>query len=120
MNADDAILGAVNNNGVVSADYQYQLVIQFSTAGLTQGDIDVLFDLEGILQDFKGPFELDAHDIGSGEMNLFVQTDNPAAALEAIRPMISVPYPWRAAYRRTNSETYVPLFPSDLENFAVT
>jgi hypothetical protein len=66
--------------------------------------------------------EMDGHDFGSGEMNIFILTDDPVATFslvqqtdEFIRPSKDM----RAAYRRLHGEDYVCLWPPELSHFHV-
>ena len=62
----------------------HQLVIQFPESGFA--DLDDLVRYEDALIDSLGDaHEVDGHDIGSGEVNFFVFTDDPAIALRLIR-----------------------------------
>ena len=65
---------------------------------------------------------LDGHDAGSGEMNLFLFTNLPAAAFEHIKPIVakhSLLEQSTAAYRPTDGEDFVPLWPEGLQTFEV-
>ena len=67
--------------------------------------------------------QVDGHDSGSGESNIFVITDHPASTFEQVRPSLeragclaSV----RVAYRDLASEDYTVLWPEgSTEEFAV-
>ena len=58
---------------------QYQLVLQFS--GDSLGDYDAMLALEDdLIQEF-GHADVDGHDIGSGETNIFLVTSEPDIAI---------------------------------------
>jgi len=103
---------------------RYQLVIQFK---LRDDDIrlqDQVLALEDDLLEHLDPDEvdLDGHDAGSGEMNLFLFTDDPAAAFAQIKPIItahSLLDQSTAAYRPADGEDFVPIWPAGLQKFEV-
>ena len=92
----------------------HQLVIQFPESAFA--DFDDLVRYEDALIDSLGDaHEMDGHDIGSGEVNFFVFTDDPAIALRVIRDarggvLLSHPEV-RAASRLVEGEVYEPLWP---------
>ena len=101
---------------------EYQLVLQFSISEST--DFDDLIDLEGrLILALGGDHVVDGHDFGSGEMNLFIHTDDPVAAFELCRPGIqpTLLATLKAAYRELSGDDYSWIYPqySDTE-FRVT
>ena len=55
---------------------RYQLVLQFSAEG--PQDFETLVDLEKLIaKRLPADSNLDGHDFGSGEFNIFVLTDRP-------------------------------------------
>ena len=66
-------------------------------------DFDRLVNLEKkLMQELASVGELDGHDFGQSEFNIFVLTDEPAPAFEKARGCIekqALPYDWRPAYR---------------------
>lgn len=91
----------------------YQLVLQFPEAAFS--DFDTLVRCEDELITVLGDrHDVDGHDIGSGEVNFFVITDDPQGALMKIRrsPARLLSHPGlRAAARRVDAEEYQPLWP---------
>jgi hypothetical protein len=66
--------------------------------------------------------EVDGHDMGAGEMNIFVNTDVPERAFEHIHRILAeerLSETARVAYRRGNGEQYTVLWPVGLEYFRV-
>jgi len=62
----------------------HQLVIQFPQSAFP--DFDELVGYEDVLILTLGDaHEVDGHDIGSGEVNFFVLTDDPTGALQTMR-----------------------------------
>ena len=59
---------------------KYQLVLQFNASSIE--DFDAMVALEEDIERVLGEnHEVDGHDYGSGEMNIFVHTNDPAQAL---------------------------------------
>jgi hypothetical protein len=66
---------------------KYMLVMQF--AGDSEKDFEALIGLEDQLtQALPEDAEVDGHDIGSGQGNIFIFTDNPQSAFDAARPVL--------------------------------
>lgn len=65
---------------------------------------------------------VDGHDFGSGEMNIFIETDRPTEAFaDAVNALREGPR-WgnlRAAYREARGDTYEILWPRSLRKFSV-
>lgn len=69
--------------------------------------------------------EVDGHDVGSGEMNIFVLTSTPNRAftvLTALPPMTPFMMDLKAAYRdlEASDDRYVTLHPTGTTCFSVT
>lgn len=99
----------------------YQLVLQFPQSG--SAGFETMVSIEHVLSEaLSGSSEVDGHDIGSDEFNIFIWTDDPAGAfaeierLPAIRPFLGC---LRAAHRPADSETFTPIHPPGLTDFAV-
>ena len=93
---------------------KYQLVLQFPAS--TEEDFDKLIALEDSLEAaFKNAHDVDGHDFGSGEMNVFIFTNDPKAALGSAKDLIesSGLNLQKAAYRDVEGEDYTLLFPED-------
>jgi hypothetical protein len=93
----------------------HQLVIQFPEAAFW--DFDAMVRFEDSLCEVLGErHDVDGHDIGSGEVNFFVFTDDPRAALaeiqEGLGDRFRHPGP-RAAARLVDGEDYELLWPVD-------
>lgn len=103
---------------------RYQLVIQFKMRDddyALQGRVQVLED-DLIANLDPGVADFDGNDVGSGEMNLFLFTDEPAAAFAHIKPIMtahSLLDQSTAAYRPTDGVDFVPIWPEGLQNFDV-
>jgi hypothetical protein len=100
---------------------KYQLVVQFQA--LSADDFGRLVTLEEALRGaLEGFAEVDGHDFGAGEFNIFVHTDEPKGTFERIREVVNGPRPehqMRAAYRDFDEEEYTILWPPNLREFKI-
>ena len=65
---------------------------------------------------------VDGHDAGSGEMNIFLLTDDPLQAFQDVRKLldgIRATDTLRAAFRELTSDDYKILWPPGLASFSV-
>lgn len=97
------------------------LVLQWP--GTTEADFDALIEMEDALESGLGETgSVNGHDFGSGEMNIFVATDQPIEVFAMARRILSDRPTWsdiRAAFRDANGETYDVLWPPGLTEFRV-
>jgi hypothetical protein len=98
---------------------KYQLVLQWS--GSSQEDHDAVVtmtdDLEHALGDAA---DVDGWDFGSGEMNIFIYTDEPQAALGPAKAVLEAHgrvSGLRAAYRDVEGDDFTVLWPETLASF---
>ena len=100
---------------------KYQLVLQFR-AECTQ-DFDELVFLEDLLiKNLPSISEVDGHDIGSDEFNIFVLTNQPRESFGAAEKIIQQHHPQRplkAAYRELDKDEFVILWPPGLQQFKI-
>lgn len=100
---------------------KYQLVLQFPAKSLD--DYDVFVDLEEILRQKISDFgEIDGHDLGSGEMNIFIITNDPVKTFDHIKPIIvnhNFMSILKAAYRKLEGQEFKILWPVQLKQFRV-
>ena len=96
------------------SDPTHQVVVQFPEDAFV--DFDALVSLEDSMCEILGDrHDVDGHDIGSGEVNFFVFTDDPRAALSLL--IQAGPGDWlsnplvRAAARLSDGEDYEVLWP---------
>jgi hypothetical protein len=100
----------------------HQLVIQFPLRKAMPDvvDLDALVALEGRLeQDANGEYEVDGHDAGAGEMNIFILTDDAVSTFNVIKGKLPDEPSWRAGFRDLDSDDYTPLAPAGLAIFEV-
>jgi len=86
-------------------------------------DFDAMIELEDVISRGLGPLgDVDGHDVGSGEMNIFVVTDDPHGSFEKIKslpdaiPLLPV---MKVAFRRVDGEDFSILHPIGLTDFEV-
>lgn len=91
----------------------YQLVIQFEASELR--GFDELVALESSLADLAGlQAEVDGHDAGAGEMNLFLLSDHPEVAFAQCLPAVQASsLRFRgAAFRALGADAFTRLWPA--------
>lgn len=102
---------------------KYQLVLQWPNTDPTDFEHLVYFEntLESRLSRHLG--RVDGHDIGSGEMNIFIVTDRPEEAFAECRALIRssrLVSGLSAGYRPFDGEEYTRLWPeAELAPFAI-
>jgi hypothetical protein len=93
----------------------YQLVLQFKNNSCL--DLDMLVELEDDLRQLvMSMAEVDGHDIGAGEMNIFVLTDDPVGTFERAKPLLadsSLLHEVAVAYRYLRSDDFIVIWPED-------
>lgn len=99
---------------------KYVLVAQFPEPVMSY---DKVMDLEDVfINKLEGIAEIDGHDIGSGEINYFIFTNNVTEVCEKILPLLTDELKGvvKVAYRDAEGEDYSVLYPSDLASFQVS
>ncbi|SRR6266404_6136596 len=100
---------------------KYQLVLQWPA--VSEADYDRMISLEEMIERGLGDVGIvDGHDIGSGEMNIFVHTDNPKPVFEKIKALLAVGghlQELKAGYRNFEEDEYTAVYPDGLKHFAV-
>jgi len=95
---------------------EYQLVLQFRGDSLE--DLDATAALEDELtQQLGDSAEVDGHDVGSGETNIFIITSDPLATFHRTRPVLERSQRLQtvtAAYRELEGEHYTVIWPEGL------
>jgi hypothetical protein len=97
------------------------LVLQLQASSIN--DYDTLIELEDRIIACIGHLgEVDGHDMGAGEMNIFVRTDHPESAFERIKSLLGtkdfLPQ-LKVAYRDVGKDSYTILHPTDLKQFSI-
>jgi hypothetical protein len=100
---------------------KYQLVLQWPAASIK--DYDRLIEIENALaENLSSRSEVDGHDAGSGEMNIFIHTDDPKRAFNEVKAVLCSRNFWdsaRIAYREGTRSEYTILWPESLSEFRV-
>jgi hypothetical protein len=96
---------------------RYQLVLQFF--GDSLADLDGLALVEERLNATLGDIgDVDGHDFGSGQANIFVLTEDPRGAFALALPVLNeceVLATMRAAFRDIEGENYTVVWPRDFQ-----
>ena len=97
---------------------RYQLVLQFPEWFI---NLDSLVALEDELIASLDDADVDGHDVGSGEANIFLFTESPQRTFSVIRDLLNEDQlkNVKAAYTTPESDDYTILWPSDLTEFDV-
>jgi hypothetical protein len=100
-----------------------QLVVQFEAS--TSDHFARLIHFEETLNERVGQSAIvDGHDFGSGELNIFVLTDDPMATFDLVQEVaeeLRLQQQMRVAFRkaRVEDENYVILWPPSLKEFQI-
>ena len=91
----------------------YQLVLQFPSLAV---DFDDVIAIEQELSDALGSSgNVDGHDFGQNEGNIFIFTDDPERTLEDVLPLLrgsSCERDTTVAYRTVGGEEYTVIWPN--------
>jgi hypothetical protein len=99
---------------------KYRLVLQWPASSIE--DYDAMIEIEDLLIASLLNSNVDGHDAGSDEVNIFIETDDPLQAFDQVRSALDSHCMWsdiRAAYRNVEGSTYTVLWPKGLHNFRV-
>lgn len=102
--------------------YRQELVLQLPALSIK--DYNLLVELEDrIITGLDDLGEVDGHDMGVGEFNIFIRTDHPRQAFEKIKSMLctqNLISKLKAAYRDVGKDNYTVLHPAHLSHFTIT
>jgi hypothetical protein len=100
---------------------EYQLVIQFRP--LAAIDFDTVAAIENAIRERLGDSGVvDGRDIGSGEFNVFILTDNPMGSFQRVQRLlqdVKLDGAMNVAFRDVNEEEYKILWPPTLTKFEI-
>jgi hypothetical protein len=99
---------------------KYQLVLQWPAASV---DFDRLIEIEDAVASRLQGSEVDGHDYGAGEANLFILTQDPPRTFHSIKDVLEQQdalCELRAAFRRVDQSDYVVLWPTNLTEFKIS
>ena len=92
---------------------RYQLVLQFQ--GDSLADYNQMVSLEdALIEVLDDTADVDGHDVGSGETNIFIFTADPTATFERARPVLESRQrlgALTAAYRSVEGEHFTVIWP---------
>jgi hypothetical protein len=101
--------------------YHKELVLQWPASSIK--DYDTLIELEeGIIASLDNLGKVDGHDMGVGEMNIFIRTDHPKLAFEKIKSLLGTKDfmpDLKAAFRDIGKDNFTVIHPADLNHFAL-
>lgn len=93
----------------------YQLVFQVN--GESLADFDAMVNLEQELSvELKGIAEIDGHDMGCGEINIFILAANPVAVFERAKPVLArhgLLAEVKSAFRLLAEDGYTTIWPEN-------
>ena len=99
----------------------YQIVLQF--LGDSEQDFNKLIDFEDELEEkLEDIADVDGHDFGSGEMNIFILSNEPTHTFSLIKDLLEKNELFsnlKAAYRDVSEERYTILWPKNLIEFTI-
>jgi hypothetical protein len=101
--------------------YKQELVLQLPAN--SSKNYDALIELENCIAAGLGNLgEVDGHDMGGGEMNIFVRTDHPELAFEKIRLLLGtrgIMSELKAAFRDVGKDNFTVIHPVELDHFSI-
>lgn len=99
----------------------HQLVLQFPAESLA--DFDALIALEdALIETLKDQANVDGHDFGSGQANIFILTDEPVQTFESALQVMAKAgclESATAAYRLTAGSDYTVVWPKGSTRFNI-
>jgi hypothetical protein len=100
---------------------KHELVIQSLASSID--DYDEMVKIENMLIEKLAPGdEVDGHDAGSGEVNIFIFAEEPMRTFEEIRSLLCRHDVWplaRVGCRHLEATKYMPIWPKGLTEFDV-
>ncbi len=101
--------------------FKGQIVFQWPAESMK--DLDRIVAIENkIRRDLGSIGSVDGHDIGAGEMNVFIYTDDPNAVLEKAMSLLKGEVDMEdlmVGFRKFDEDDYRPMYPPGLEFFRV-
>jgi hypothetical protein len=98
---------------------KYQLVLQWPAYSIR--DYDAMIEVEDVLvKRLTTDSEVDGHDAGSREVNIFIHTNDPARTFHEVKTILGSRDFWldaRVGYRELAGSEYTILWPKDLTEF---
>jgi hypothetical protein len=91
----------------------YQLVLQFRGDSLEDLDAAIALE-EDLIEQLGESADVDGHDVGSGETNIFILTAEPKATFQRIKPLLKRKQQLKSvtvAYRKIDGEQFTVIWP---------
>jgi hypothetical protein len=103
---------------MAAMDWTYQLVIQRPGP---MRDLDEWIALEDRIRSQLGHIaDVDGHDFGAADSNIFIRTNDPVLIFNLLRPLLDSISSLHVAYRTFGLDKYTILHPPGLKVFVVT
>jgi len=100
---------------------KYQLVVQWPAASIE--DYDEMIGVEdALIEQLSDSHEVDGHDAGAGEVNIFILTNDFEKAFDEVKGALKGKGFWadvRIAYREVSKSEYIVLWPEGLNEFNI-
>ena len=77
---------------------------------------------DALIEKLPKVHDVDGHDAGSGEVNIFIRTNDPKQAFREVKAVLGSRDFWvdaRVAYREVSGSEYTILWPKELTKFSV-
>jgi hypothetical protein len=101
---------------------KYQLILQWPASSIR--DYDAMIAVENLLiEALPEDSDVDGHDAGSGEVNIFIGTHEPIRVFDAVKSVLAAQdllSDARIAFREASKSQYTILWPKGLKTFKVT
>jgi hypothetical protein len=100
---------------------KYHLVLQWPASSVD--DYDAMISIEDtLIEGLPSNSEVDGHDAGAGQIDIFIRTDEPTKTFEDVKRILEGSDAWadiRIAYRDLERDEYTVLWPKSLKEFDV-
>lgn len=100
---------------------KYQLVLQWHESSIK--DYDAMIEAEdALISQLSKLHEVDGHDVGSGEVNIFILTNDFKKAFDEVKVVLQDKDFWadvHVAYREINKSEYIVLWPEGVTEFSI-
>jgi hypothetical protein len=100
---------------------KYQLVLQWPASSVD--DYDSMISIEdSLIEGLPNDSKVDGHDAGSGQVNIFIRTDEPTKTFEDVKNILKSRGAWTdilIAYRDLERSEYTVLWPKHLKEFEI-
>jgi hypothetical protein len=100
---------------------EYQLVIQISANSIDDFDDTVSFE-DDLIELLEGEADVDGHDFGSGQANIFIITEQPEANFQKIINKYGEKIEkekMKIAYREMGEDHFGVLYPNSTSDFSI-